>query len=73
MDSFLSDIVAALYDLRTTRYCAVAAGTLGIYDWLIVLQEEIELIGKARISLGKALYYTVSHAQLYCSIWLSIM
>ena len=37
------------------------AFTLCIYDWMLVWNEEYELVGKSRLSLGKVLYYYVRH------------
>lgn len=71
MEAALEQLVSAVNDLQTTRYCALVATVLSIYDWLIIFQEERHLLGHTRISLGKALYYVTRIITISGLIWTS--
>lgn len=49
-------LVEAFRDVQTSRYLAVIAFTAYTYDWLTLLGDEVDLVGKSRLSLGKTLY-----------------
>lgn len=50
-------LISSVNDVLASRYIAVIAFTLCIYDWFILLADEVELLGRSRWSLGKGLYY----------------
>ncbi|KIM30206.1 hypothetical protein M408DRAFT_328278 [Serendipita vermifera MAFF 305830] len=56
------DVAALFHNIYTTRYTALAAVTLALYDWFLVLDDEIQLVGKASFSKGKLLYYITRFA-----------
>jgi hypothetical protein len=74
VEKFFQDVIVSRYLARTFIHsplrwrCAkaieligsiVAAITLYFYEWLLVFDEEIELLGTLRFSRGKILYYFV--------------
>ncbi|KAJ6468127.1 hypothetical protein C8R47DRAFT_1223418 [Mycena vitilis] len=57
-------ITTALRDIQATRYAQLASSAIIIWDHLITLDEEVELIWKSSWSMGKGLfvinrYYTL--------------
>ncbi|CCA72892.1 hypothetical protein PIIN_06829 [Serendipita indica DSM 11827] len=46
-----------LQALNVSRYFAFVATTIAIYDWMLLLRTEVELLGSSRMSIGKVLYY----------------
>ncbi|KAJ7031688.1 hypothetical protein C8F04DRAFT_1109448 [Mycena alexandri] len=57
-------IFTALHDIQATRFAQLASSAIIIFDHLITLDEEVELIWKSSWSMGKALfvinrYYTL--------------
>jgi len=50
-------IIPALEDVFLSRYVALAAFTICVYDWALLCIDEYELVGRSRFSLGKVLYY----------------
>ncbi|CCA72894.1 hypothetical protein PIIN_06830 [Serendipita indica DSM 11827] len=51
----LAEVIFQALDI--SRYFAFAAVTIAIYDWILLLKEEVKLLGGARMSLGKILFY----------------
>lgn len=52
-------LAAVVQALNLARYFAFAATTIAVYDWILLLGKEVELVGNARMSIGKALFYLV--------------
>ncbi|KAK0473745.1 hypothetical protein IW261DRAFT_1503180 [Armillaria novae-zelandiae] len=64
-------IAASLRDVRSTRCAALASGVIVLFDHLITLNDEIELIWRSPWSMGKILfiinrYYTLSSVIFNC-------
>ncbi|KDR66304.1 hypothetical protein GALMADRAFT_148044 [Galerina marginata CBS 339.88] len=57
--SLLNSLVDGLWDIRLTHYSHLAAGSVIIFDQLITLDEEIELIWGGGWSLAKILFVMV--------------
>ncbi|KAF7289752.1 hypothetical protein MIND_01348800 [Mycena indigotica] len=60
----MSQIVGALQDIETTRFAQLASSAIIIFDHVITLDEEVELIWRSSWSMGKILfiinrYYTL--------------
>lgn len=55
--AYLDTLIPAFHDVISTRYFGVSAFVLTIYDWILLFDDEIELVGKSRLCLGKVLYY----------------
>ncbi|PBK61621.1 hypothetical protein ARMSODRAFT_1025539 [Armillaria solidipes] len=68
----LNELVAAgLRDVRSTRCAALASGVIVLFDHLITLDDEVELIWRSHWSIGKMLfiinrYYTLSSVIFNC-------
>lgn len=52
------DIKSIFEDLFVSRYVALTAITLCIYDWILVIDEEVIYLGAVKLSKGKVFYYT---------------
>ncbi|KAJ7131507.1 hypothetical protein C8R43DRAFT_659575 [Mycena crocata] len=62
--SIMSLIVTGLHDIQATRFAQLASSAIIIFDHVITLDEEVELIWKSSWSMGKVLfvinrYYTL--------------
>lgn len=50
-------VIDSFTDVANSRYFAVSGFTWVVYDWILLFSDELELVGKSRMSLGKVLYY----------------
>lgn len=70
-------LTVVLQALNISRYFAFAGATIAIYDWILLLKEEVELLGGTRPSLGKILFYlariTTIPGLIYASYTLSLL
>jgi len=60
----------AFQDVRNIRYCALAATSIGVYDYIVTFGQEVDLVWKSRWSIGKVLffimrYYTLTFDLIY--------
>ncbi|CCA73619.1 hypothetical protein PIIN_07572 [Serendipita indica DSM 11827] len=55
---------STIQSLKTTRYVTLAAFILYIYDWILVIPQEVHLFRLTRSSVGKHLYYAIRIASL---------
>ncbi|KIM20334.1 hypothetical protein M408DRAFT_30443 [Serendipita vermifera MAFF 305830] len=58
------DLKELFKDLYLSRYMALVSITLALYDWILVADEEVLLLGTMRIAKGKVLYYCGRFATL---------
>ncbi|GLB38914.1 hypothetical protein LshimejAT787_0600760 [Lyophyllum shimeji] len=52
----VSLIASAIHDIQAIRYSHIASGTIILYDHLVTLDDEVELIWKSSWSWGKGLF-----------------
>ncbi|KAF4616659.1 hypothetical protein D9613_008345 [Agrocybe pediades] len=59
-------LITGLRDIQVTRYAQLASSSIIVFDHLITLDEEINLIWKSSWSMGKILFLLVSQS-LVCA------
>jgi len=69
MTSFASAYVQGLGDIQVTRYAQLTSGCIIIFDHLLTLNEEVDLIWKSAWSLGKVLFLLNRYYPLAASIF----
>ncbi|KAA1473579.1 hypothetical protein DENSPDRAFT_840040 [Dentipellis sp. KUC8613] len=71
MDAFVvnAELRAVLTDLQTSRYNALAAMIIIVFDHLITIDQEVELIWKERLSWGTALFILNRYYGLFSAIF----
>jgi len=67
--NFESLVASGISDLHSTRYASIAASAIIVYDHLITLDQEIELIWKAQWSIVKYLYFINRYYVLFCVVF----
>jgi hypothetical protein len=75
LDEIQHLIIEGAYSLETSRFSAVAVFTLAIYDWILCLREEYELIHRSRWTFIKVAYlfcryYPLLVSPLFIIMWL---